>query len=278
MRVQFFKPKNPFLEPYLEGYYFLEKEADEASVTYLTFPNNFSIISVLQNTEIVFEDHSVFIRQKPGNHFSSDLICHYKKPIRIIYEGAIQEITFYFKPLGLNAFIDQPLQHYTGHFFSSFAPHPDYETAMRAILDEPGTDAKRNMAEAYWLSKFTGFSQPLLQAVVTTLMEQQEGVPIQELASKYNTSRQYINKLFDIHLCKTPSEFKKILRFRETLIQRIAGKNKNENLAALSYDNLFYDQSHLIKDFKSLTGLTPGAFFKAISHKEHTPVNWLYLQ
>jgi len=34
-------------------------------------------------------------------------------------------------------------------------------------------------------------------------------------------------------------------------------------MTQLAFDNGYYDQSHFIHDFKSLTGLTPKAFFKA---------------
>ena len=36
-----------------------------------------------------------------------------------------------------------------------------------------------------------------------------------------------------------------------------------KSMTQLTFDNGYYDQSHFIHDFKSLTGLTPKAFFKA---------------
>jgi AraC-like DNA-binding protein len=96
------------------------------------------------------------------------------------------------------------------------------------------------------------------------------------LAKKHNTTRQNLTKHFESNLCKSPSDFKKIQRFREALKSQINSQTKN-NLTSLSYDMLFYDQSHLIKDFKSLTGLTPKKFFKNISSQENGEVNWLFV-
>ena len=80
-----------------------------------------------------------------------------------------------------------------------------------------------------------------------------------------------------MHLCKSPSDFKKIHRFREALKSKKDKKN-SPTLTALSYDMLFYDQSHLIKDFKSLTGLPPKNFFKNLTSHDDGKINWLFLQ
>lgn len=211
--------------------------------------------------------------RKKGNSLNSDLICHYKKPIKLSYEGNINEITFYFKPLGLNAFIDKSLCYYTSNFFSKFFPFEDYESTMISILKEQNFEKRVVMIENYWLSKLIGFSHPFLNELIVDL---KNDYSITELAIKYKISRQNISKHFETNLCKSPSDFKKIQRFRETLKSHISSKSKN-NLTSLSYDMLFYDQSHLIKDFKSLTGLTPKNFFKNISSQENGEVNWLFV-
>ncbi|WP_396144050.1 helix-turn-helix domain-containing protein [Flavobacterium sp.] len=273
MEIKFFKPKSEILQKYIEGYYFLTKKETEPTVEYLTFPNNYSIISVYQDTEIVFTENQALVKEKIGNPFESDLICHYKKPIKIICEGNLNEVTFYFKPLGLNAFITKSLCYYTNNFFSKFFPFEDYEKTMLHILNENDFEKRCEMIENYWLSKLNGFSHPFLNELIVDL---KNDYSMAELAKKYNTSRQNINKHFESNLCKTPSDFKKTQRFREALKSQMNNKNKN-NLTSLSYDMLFYDQSHLIKDFKSLTGLTPKNFFKNISSQEDGEVNWLFV-
>lgn len=278
MRLEFYKPKNKLLDPYMEGYYFLTKQEDEPTVEYLTFPNNFSIISVYQDTEIEFLENKVVINGKKNDKFSSDLICHYKKPIHVVCKGALNEITFYFKPLGLNSFIDKSLCDFTNDFFSSFIPHDDYTIVMQSILEEKSLEAKKDLIENYWISKLIPFQHLFLHRVIEDLTNINNDYSVAELADKYGISRQNLSRHFETHLCKTPSEFKKIQRFREALKSKIDQKKSGENLTALSNDLLFYDQSHLIKDFKSLTGLTPKAFFKNISSQENGKINWLFTQ
>jgi len=277
MIIQFFKPRNKFLHPYLEGYYFLTHSEDEPAASYLTFPNNFGILSVCENVALTADGYNMGVKQEQNGRTISELICHYRKPIRFTYEGRVNEITFYFRPLGLNAFLREPLSAYTSEYFSNFEPYDDYQSWVAAILDEEDINIKCELIETYLLSKFVGFTHPLLSGIIEKMMYGSEMTTIEELAELYNVSRQYIYKQFALHLCKTPVEFRKVQRFRDVLIQSIKTREKKETLTALSYDSLFYDQSHLIKDFKSLTGLTPRKFFEQISFQENATINWLYL-
>lgn len=273
MKLELFKPKNSVLAAYMEGYYFLSRSAGEEDTQYLTFPNNYSIISVCENMNMEFGSNSVTAVGSPEGKFISSLICHYKKPIRISMKGNINEITFYFKPLGLNAFLNKPLKQYTDTFFNSFLPFDDYQSSMMSILYETDFEKRIEMIEDYWMSKWVGFSHPFLGKLTEHMLSDPE-ISLADLAAEYKTSRQTVSKLFDLHLCKSPSDFRKIQRFRETLINSI---DRKISLTELSYDHLFYDQSHLIKDFKSLTDFTPRKFFKDNSLYQDESINWFFL-
>lgn len=276
MTINFHKPKSKILQQYIEGYYFLSNKKSDPSIEYFTFPNNFSIISVIENVEITYSENEGKIKESLGKKIISEMICHYTKPIKLSYEGAINEITFYFKPLGLNAFLEKPLYNYTNTFFSSFAPYDDYLNTFSTILKETDQDKQCEMIENYWLSKFLGFHHPFLNEVIYNLKDNQNQYTISELAKKNNITRQNLTKSFQEHLGKSPSDFKKVERFRKALKANFT-KNSKGNLTALGYDLLFYDQSHLIKDFRSLTGLSPNKFFKTISSNGNGEINWLFL-
>ena len=278
MQIKFFRPRNPLLSTYMEGYYFLAHGAEDQEISYLTFPNNYSILTFCTDTIIRHEGDRYRISGIPSAGCLSELICHYKQPLRICYEGAVKEITFYFKPLGLNAFLPQPLSAYTADMFRRFEPYEDFLAVMSAILEEPDEDTRCKRLECYWLSRLTGFEHPFLHAMVGDMQDRETVYTIEELAAKYGTTRQQIYKQFELHLCKTPVAFRKIQRFRDALLQSIDSRRKKETLAALSYDAAFYDQSHLIKDFKAFTGHTPKKFFEKISLQENAAINWLYLQ
>ncbi|WP_306611357.1 AraC family transcriptional regulator [Chryseobacterium sp. CKR4-1] len=270
MELQLMKPKNPTLANFLEGYYFLNKSRYSEDIEYLTFPNNYSIVSISRNVELQFENNEIRVIEKNNGGFSSDLICHYKRPIKVLIQGCLNEITFYFKPLGLNAFLERPLKEYTKDFSKMFFPYDDFEASMIPILEEQDPEKRVEMIEDFWMSRYIGFNHAFLNELVgDVLMDLDKS--IEAHACEYKTTRQTINKLFDLYLCKSPSDFRKIQRFRETLLEHVGKKTLTE----LSYDHLFYDQSHLIKDFKALTGFTPKKFFDKVYSEGK--VKWLFL-
>jgi AraC-like DNA-binding protein len=57
---------------------------------------------------------------------------------------------------------------------------------------------------------------------------------------------------------KSPKQFIRIVRFQEVLRRLSLGDNSY--LTEYAYNNGYFDQSHFIKDFKSLSGYTPKEF------------------
>lgn len=68
-------------------------------------------------------------------------------------------------------------------------------------------------------------------------------------------SKRQLRRLFDFYIGASPKEFNKIVRFQKFL-NRSATRNCLRK-GKLYYDLGYYDQSHFIKDFKTLYGVTP---------------------
>ena len=94
---------------------------------------------------------------------------------------------------------------------------------------------------------------------------------IHDIAKKYNFSRQYLHKLFLKTLGKSPTEYRKIHRFRSS----ITNQRKTINLTKLAHGNLFYDQSHFVKNFMELTNNNPSTFFKKVNTDKE--IVWLFI-
>lgn len=68
-------------------------------------------------------------------------------------------------------------------------------------------------------------------------------------------SQRQLRRLFKHYIGASPKIFSKIVRFQNIL--QFAQLNMKPKQSLLSHAHGFYDQSHLIKDFKQLSGLTP---------------------
>jgi len=249
MKVDFFKPKNNILKEHIAGYYFVSEDRNSTPISYLTFPNNYCILSIYQNAEEVFSKNRYTIRPSKENKIVSSLFSRYSKPIEIIYEDLVNEITIYFNPVKINHFIDNP-KIFEEAQISDFKPFPDFQEKMELIFSLPSRADQVELLEDYLISKFIKKDLSIIEQILSDI---DEGLKLEEIAQKYNFTRQHINKIFSKNVGKTPSEYKKVQRFRNALIS----KKISANLTDLSNGNLYFDQSHFIRHFKELTDKKP---------------------
>ncbi len=272
MNIKVYRPKNPLLKKHIECFYIFEQTAEEKPVTYFTFPSIYTIISISQYTKTVDTGNQIITKHCPSNAIETNLVCNFNEPVLVKYEGQINEITTYFKPLGINAFIDRDLSFYSEGTFPDFNPYDDYKSVMMSILSIQNPDERIEQIEHYWISKLKPFEDTLLENVLAEMMDTRNlNQSMTKLSLKTGRSRTTINKHFDKHICKTPSQFKKIIRFRAAIQSHL------ENEPGLPHNLDYFDQSHMIRDFKKLTGFTPKVFFAKIATLENGQIKWMFV-
>lgn len=277
MKINLFKPSNIHLKKYIECFYILKRNSDDKSITYLGFPSFYVFVVANKNSIVCIEQENITYKHSLRKLPESLLIFDFEKSGLTQYEGETFEITIYFKPLGLNAFLEKNLNKYKPSPVSHFHPFEDYQTKMTEIFAIENDEVMIDALEKYWLSKLRGFEHPFLAKVVAEIMDENNlQTTISAIAKKNNTSRTTLNKHFDFHVGTSPNQFKKIVRFRSAM-KRFAEKAKAENLIDVAYLAEYFDQSHMVKDFKSLTGYSPKAFFSKLSRLENGQINWLFL-
>tara|TARA_R100000935_G_scaffold1440_1_gene4654 strand:+ start:4312 stop:5118 length:807 start_codon:yes stop_codon:yes gene_type:complete len=268
MNVQHYKPKNKTLKKYIAGYYFMTKGESKLPSRYLTFPTNYPIVSTSQNSDVKFDFEKIIVTPSKNKRIVTDLVVRYTKPFEVFYQEPVNEITIKFKPLGLNRFVTNLSDYLTNRFDIDFQPFDDLHLAMQSIFSQPVRHEQIELLENYWLSKLKDVELSRLEKIVDDL---ESKYSITEISKRNKISRQYLNKIFLKNLGKTASEYRKVYKFRKALMNF---KNVN-NLTELSFESLFYDQSHFIKEFKSLTDIKPSQFFKDIGTNKE--VAWLFL-
>lgn len=275
MHIETFRPKNRELQNYIESYYILRHLKDEDNVSYLAFPSIYSIVSVVNNAENNISQEKITVKPSKLKSLDTSLVCRFNKPVCFEYQGNVKEITIAFKPLGLNAFLTNPLKDYSNSRFGPFSPFSDYEREMKTIIEIEDKALLANHLEKYWADKIKEFHHPFLKKAIS-IIEEQPKITTSDLANEFKISQKTLIKHFKNHICKTPTEYKKILRFRKALEEMRTTKTVS-NLTELSYVADFFDQSHMITSFKSLTGLPPGEFFKNLTTLKNS-IHWLFDQ
>lgn len=277
MTVKVYKPKNHIVRPFIESIYILTREEGEAPTEYLTFPSIFTIVTASEKTKTVEKNNKISIEYCVSGNIETNLACNFVSPVHVQYKGKINEITIYFKPLGINQFLDRDLNFYSHGNFPDFNPFEDYKDSMIKILACRSYDDRIKSIENYWASKLRGFRSNMLQSLIKEMLgEDKTQKPISGLALKFDTSRTTINKLFKRHICKTPTQFRKIIRFRRAMDEYLMGDRRGK-LTDITYSIDYFDQSHMAKDFKKLTGRNPKSFFSKISEIERGQITWLII-
>lgn len=275
MFFKFIETKHPVLKKYIEGFYLLNTIKSASTLELIAFPSNKIIISAYKATAIKMTPGRVQFTEKKDHPFASTIAFALEQPVTGIYSGNIEEITFCFNPLGFNYFIEGDLaDHYKSgiRFFNYFE---DFEETMQGLFNGQDEKVIQQKTENYWLSRLQKKKLALPEEIIGRLQEDTEH-SIAGIAKDLGVSRQHITRLFEKHICKTPSTFKKIARFRKTLQNRVQNLRAQKNLTSLTYESLFYDQSHLIKDFQSLTGMTPKKFFSGNRSFKNGNINWFF--
>lgn len=259
MKLHFYTPENDILKQYIEGYYFLDDHGTGADKAYLTFPNNYYIVSVNLNSKVELERNKISIEPSYTNNIYASFVYRYVNPIEIQYTKPFREITIYFKPLGINYFVDNLETMFSLKKMTEFIPQfSDFKGEMNKIFQIDKRPLQINALENYWLSKLMMKDLAFIKAI---LLDIESNMKIEDIAKKHHISRKHLNNIVQKKLGKSPVEYRKIFRFRKAISKSLGLKSLTE----LSYEHLFFDQSHLIKDFKSLTKINPNLFFKKVN-------------
>jgi AraC-like DNA-binding protein len=144
------------------------------------------------------------------------------------------------------------------------------QVPLEQVLDEPFLAERLHDAGA-WDSRFRLLDRVLTRRLSrlpsaeiawawTRLVETHGAVPIGELARELDWSRKRIVARFREEIGLPPKRAAKLLRFDKA--QALVQSTTQPDWAWIAREAGYYDQSHLINDFRSVTARTPETFFQ----------------
>jgi len=265
--LKIFKPKSEKLKEYIEFYYFFEEKEINKKTSYLIFPLPYTVLSFVKSASLEYSKNNINIRPCLKETISFDLTTSYTKPIRVNCFGSFKEVTIVFKPLGFQSF----LKNHNDSSLESFIR--DGSLKLDELFDVNSNSFIDNIEE-YLLSKLNRFEHPFLEDFVRDAYNGVDKIVL-EYSIENKVSPKTFIKHSKLYLKRTPAEFKKVVRFHNALKEFKKKEKIDFNLTNLSLIANFFDQSHMIKDFRSLSGYTPKEFFKKVN-KEKREINWMY--
>jgi AraC-like DNA-binding protein len=143
---------------------------------------------------------------------------------------------------------------------------------LEDVLDEPhvvdrlhdagGWEARFRLLDSL-LAKRLEEARPPSAGVVWAwrrLIETEGRVAVGALTEELGWSRKRIVARFREEVGLPPKTVARLIRFERAL--RLAETSNRPDWAGIAFESGYYDQSHLINDFRSITGRTPGTFLQ----------------
>ncbi len=274
MEIKTFEVKSETLKKYINNYYVLTHSKVQEKCNYLVFPNTKNVLSLYKNVAVNRIENRVVFEGNSFIEFASILYVRFTNPLYVTYKGDVDCISIVFKPLGINAFLSKNLSDYVmDEHTTTFEPFDNFESQISLVFAENSTDERLQKLENYLLSELKGFNHPFLNQVLDAIdNDENQEHSLSKIASKSNITLLTLNRHFEKHIGKTPSKYRKIVRFRKAMNQH-ANKNESKKLVDIAYALQYFDQSHMIKD---LTHYNPKDFFKNLDNAPTKNMTFIY--
>jgi len=125
------------------------------------------------------------------------------------------------------------------------------------MIAAPDNPARIRLINIFLEGRLTQQRHPEIAHIVRGIYTSKGMVNVQELATQAYLSQRQFERNFKEQVGFTAKSFTKLVRFKSLLTAQ-----SKKSLTSLAYEYGYYDQSHLIQDFKRFTGYTPLVYFK----------------
>lgn len=167
-----------------------------------------------------------------------------------------------FHPAGAHCFLGSPLEAFTDARVGLASLWPDDEESLWGEIEAGNAMENRMEALEHFVERRIAASGVVEDDVVrqcVAAMEQQAGaVAVDEIADRAGIGRRQLERRFLKAVGVSPGTLADILRFRRVFdaIEHDSARPWTDAAAAAGY----YDQSHLVRDFRRFVGCTPTEF------------------
>ena len=170
-----------------------------------------------------------------------------------------------FRPLGAAHFFEEPLHELFGEMvgLEDLAGRGELESVKERVALACTAEERVAIVDAYLCRRLHEREQDrLVSAAALSIHERGGAVRIRALAKQLGTSQDPLEKRFRRVVGASPKQFASIVRF----LRVVRGFEGGESLTRLAHDAGYFDQPHLVRDFRTFTGEAPERFLRARTH------------
>lgn len=133
---------------------------------------------------------------------------------------------------------------------------------QRKLLTAGSTFERITIVESFFEKRLSRakYKESATQSTVEAIFNTVGNLPVNELSRKLNVNRRQLLRIFNSTIGLSPKQLSKTIRLQAAL--KVLLNKEIISFTSLAHEINYYDQAHLVKDFKEFTGLTPGEFYK----------------
>jgi AraC-like DNA-binding protein len=182
-------------------------------------------------------------------------------PLHLVSPNGARLLGVHFHPGGAHPFFRLPLDELTEQVLSLDQFWPEAESLRERLALEPSTCGRFQVLEAALLERLAeprADGNLFVTAVLKTLQDRSPRASIRRAAAEVGVSQRHLRRTFKEKVGLGPKALHRVLRFQSVIRALDAGTT--HQWSALAVRAGYYDQAHLISDFRDFTGITPGQY------------------
>ncbi|MDL2306031.1 helix-turn-helix domain-containing protein [Bacteroides sp. OttesenSCG-928-D19] len=243
---------SPLLVPYVKHYWLLKTACDSPTLARTVPMGMMNLIFHRGNRLFSIHDNEL--------HPRAFLSGQEKTFADLEYTGQVNMISIVFRSVGAKAFFNLPMNKINNLRVTA----GDLEDKELTALEQSLTSTENDklcilLIEQFLLKRLSRLAEYNLKRIETAIQLIDAGqTDISLLANTACLSTKQFQRVFSEHVGANPKEFSRTIRFQKAL--HTLETRPQISLTTLAYDCGYFDQSHMIKDFKALSGYTPSEY------------------
>ena len=151
----------------------------------------------------------------------------------------------------------------------------EFENLSRDLFALEKVEDRVSRLDAFFLGLINLKEDKRIRNAINLIYQNDAQIKANDLAILLKINRKTLLRLFKKYIGYSFKDFISVARFRLTLHQYQTKMGKLK-LSDIAYDNTYYDHSHMIRDYQSITGLSPKTLFESIKRKGSEGLYWTY--
>lgn len=189
---------------------------------------------------------------------------HCTSPYDLVITGNLSMFSVAFNPLGASMFFNVPMKEFFGCIVPArFVWRKELGRLESLLAESNDFTHKVRLAEEFLIKQLShkadDFGQQRMKQSIELINSNKGIVEVETLAAAACWSRKQYERHFQDIIGTSPKQFMRIVRFQNALHYK--ANHPDTSLTELAHEIGFFDQSHMINEFKDLSGRTPGQYF-----------------